>query len=361
MAKLDKIKVALQNWQAHRARPRLTSSQLQLFTSYLATMLNCGMDLVQALSVLSDGGELHLQIVASNVIRDIESGMKLSQAMSRQPETFPASYRRVIETAEETGRLGETLARMVATLERQTQTVKRVRGALVYPCCLLACSVLLVAGMLYFIFPLLISVTREAGVEPPALTRLLIALVSKKAAALIVFLGLTLVVGLRAAWIHPRFGPVVQRFFEEDTPIGRFLTRARLLACIRQFAMMLESGVDLLKSILYSGKVGESSLLLSEAFDDVYQRVKMGHSLTKSLSRHSVFPMALVGMVSVADEVGETHQCLYRFCDLFEEDLNGQIDASTALIEPVLMAGMGLVVGFILVAAFLPIYNLVQV
>jgi type IV pilus assembly protein PilC len=294
------------------------------------------------------------------MVRDIESGMRFSQAMSRQPETFPSSYRRVVETGEQTGRLGDTLARLAVTLDRQTQTTRRIKGALVYPACLLASSLLLVAGMLYFVFPMLIHVTEDAGVEPPALTRLLIVLASKKMAVCLL-LGLAVgAVLLKQLWNHPRWGPPWQRFVEENTPPGRFLTRARLLACIRQLAMMLESGVDLLRSIQYSGNVGEASLLLSEAFEDVYQRVKFGESMTQCMSRHEVFPRALTGMVSVAEEVGDAHVSLYRFCDMFEDNLNNQLDSATALIEPVLMASMGLVIGLILVAAFLPIYNLVS-
>jgi len=124
--------------------------------------------------------------------------------------------------------------------------------------------------------------------------------------------------------------------------------------------MMMESGVDLLKSILYAGNVGEGSILVREAFQALYQRVKLGESMTASMAHYPVFPQTLTGLVAVADEVGDTHQVLYRFCDLYEENLNNQLDALTALLEPVLMASMGLVVGFILVAAFLPIYNLVS-
>ena len=329
-------------------------------TSYLSIMLGCGMDLVQCLHVLSSSGEMAAQVCAEHLVRDIESGMKFSQAMSRQPETFTATYRRVVETAEETGRLGETLARLGVTLERQAETAKRIQGALVYPVCLLCCSLLLVAGMLYFVFPLLLHVTQEAGVEPPPLTRLLIVVASKKALLVVVVTGLLLGWGLRTWWNHPRWGPRLQRFTEAHTPMGRFLTRARLLASIRQLAMMLESGVDLLRSILYAGKVGEGSLLLREAFGDLYERVKFGESMTVSMGHYPVFPRTLTGMVSVADEVGDTHLSLYRFCDLFEDGLNNQLDAATALIEPILMASMGLIIGFILVAAFLPIYNLVS-
>lgn len=323
-------------------------------------MLGCGMNLIQALCVLCDSGELPIQVCASNLVRDIESGMKFSQAMSRQPETFPSAYRRVIETAEQTGRLGDTLARLGVTLERQAQTARRIKGALVYPICLLASSLLLVSGMLYFVFPMLIHVTQDAGVDPPPVTQFLITVASKKAALVLVLATMLLSVIIRQIWNHPRWGPPLQRFTELRTPPGRFLTRARLLSTIRQLAMMLESGVDLLRSIQYSGNVGEASLLLREAFEDVYQRVKYGETMTRSMSRHEVFPKALTGMVSVADEVGETHASLYRFCEMFEDSLNNQLDAATALIEPVLMASMGLVIGFILVAAFLPIYNLVS-
>lgn len=253
-----------------------------------------------------------------------------------------------------------TLARLALTLERQSRTTKRLQSTLVYPFCLLLCSVLLVAGMLYFVFPLLLKVTQDAGVEPPPLTRLLILIASKKLALELLLTGWLSGAAFRYFWKHPHWGPRVKRSFEKNTPPGRFLARVYLLAAVRQLAMMLESGVDLLKSVLYSGKVGEGSLLVSEAFQSLYERVKLGESMSSSMAHYAVFPQTLTGLVAVADEVGDVHQVLYRFCDLFEENLNNQLDAITALLEPVLMASMGLVVGFILVAAFLPIYNLVS-
>ena len=338
----------------------LSSGQLEGVTSYLAIMLECGLDLIQALVVLTKSGEMASRECARHLARDIESGMKFSQAMSRQPETFPSTYRRVVETAEEAGKLSMTLTRLSITLERQARTSKRLKSTLVYPACLLFCSVLLVSVMLYFVFPLLLKVTQDAGVEPPPLTRLLILVASKKLALILLVGGWLGGAGLRYFWKHPRWGPHLQRFLEEKTPPGRFLARIYLLGAVRQLAMMLESGVDLLKSILYAGKVGEGSLLVREAFQSVYERVKLGESLATSMARYPVFPQTLTGLVAVADEVGDVHLVLYRFCDLYEDHLNNHLDAIAALLEPVLMASMGLVVGFILVAAFLPIYNLVS-
>jgi len=168
----------------------LSSGQLQAVTSYLAIMLGCGLDLIQALVVLTESGELITRQCAQQLVRDVESGMKFSQAMSRQPETFSSTYRRVVETAEETGKLASTMARLSLTLERQSRTTKRLQSALVYPVCLLVCSLLLVAGMLYYVFPLLLKVTQDAGVEPPPLTRLLILLASKKLALGLLITGL---------------------------------------------------------------------------------------------------------------------------------------------------------------------------
>lgn len=339
-------------------RRGLSQDQVLRLTYQLYTALEGGLGLLPSLLVLIESTDQATAEAISELIKRMERGESFSSALGEQPESFSSSYRRVIETAQETGSLTFSLGRLSKTLEQQAATRRRLVAALIYPCSLLVAALIMMFGMLYFVLPMILTVTREAGVEPPLLTRWLIFIGSKRLLCqLVAGLGVGALL-LRAGLQHPRWSLKLHTFFETETPPGRFLNRYRLAATVRQMALMLEGGVDILRAILYSGRVGEGSLLLRVAFQDLYAKVKEGESLTHAMECDPFFPQLLTAMVSVAEEVGDLPRMLYLYSDLCEEEVRDYIDTATHLIEPLLMAGMGLVIGLILVGGFLPIYQL---
>lgn len=329
--------------------------QVYLFTVHLHAMLRCGMPLVQGLDVLSRSGPEATQRAARLLLKDVEAGMRFSVALSRQPDNFSSGYVKVVQTAEETGKLVECVERLAQTLDRQNMTVRRLTSALVYPCFLLVSSVAMVTAMVYLVFPMIVRVTADAGVRPPALTRALIAVSHPWVLVLVLC---ALVAGSVLAWLVLR-RPFLRRLGEEFFPPWRFYVRLQVLRSTRQLALMLESGVDLLRSLVHGAQVGDGSLLVREAYADILRRTRAGEELGRCFAEHSVFPRSLPGMMSVSAETGTVAPMLHRFCDMLEDSLNSQIDAATALLEPMMLAFMGIVIGLILIAAFLPIYQLI--
>lgn len=348
------------NLAASRRVGGLKPQDLQLLTLHLATMLGCGVSLSQALAVLGNSEHDAVAICARRLLKHLEGGHPLSQAMSAQPETFSGSYVGVIETGEVTGGLHLSLARLAQTLERQNEVLRRLKGALVYPAFLLLSCGALMMVMLYLIFPMVISVTAAAGVEPPLLTQVLIVLTRPRTlVSLLVAIGLPIFLLVRL-WLHPQRGLRMRRAFERRSPVGRFYAHVQVLSSMRHLALMVGSGVDLLKALIHSGRIGESSVLVREAFTEVIKKVKLGFELSASLEQHAVFPPALSGMVAVSEATGRLDHMLNKFCDLFEEGLNSKISVVSAALEPIILMVMGVVIGTILIAAFLPIYKLVS-
>ena len=347
-------------WNTQPKVARLKPEQLYMFTVYLDTMIRCGISLLPCLEVLSRGGDLRLCNCAEQLARDVEAGMRFSMALSRQPATFSSSYVRIMQTAEATGKMGECLRRLAVTLNRQNDTSRRLFGALFYPAFLVVASALLVGAMVYFVFPMIIKVTQDAGVDPPALTRNLMTLAQPK--VLIIGLSTLLVSGLAFVHIvrHRTWGPVLRRILEAYTPPGRFYVRVLLLRCARQLALLLDSGVDMMRALTYAASMGEGSVLLSEAFEDVLLKTRSGETLADSFASHSVFPSMLSAMVSVSDMAGDTQRMLNQFCDVLEDQLNNELSTVTSLLEPMMLALMGVVIGVILLAAFMPIYDLAK-
>lgn len=341
--------------QATTPRPKqtgLSQAQLLRLTYQLATALSGGLGLIPSLLVVGASGESHSGEIVSELIAAMEQGQSFSQALGLHPRTFPSSYRRMVESAEQTGELGFCLQRLADTLERHHKIRRSLISATVYPLCLLAAAVALIWAMLWFVLPMILSVTQEAGIEPPWLTRCLMALTRPE-----LLLPLALGSGLLGVGLS-RAAPRYQRQFELHTPVGRILTRYRLVTAIRQLALMLEGGVDLLRAIRYSSRVSEQSLSLSSAFEGLYERVVDGEALSASMGQNPEFPHLLVAMVAVAEEVGEMPQMLYRYVELCEEDLIDRIQTASRLLEPLLLLVMGLGIGLILIASFQPIYQL---
>ncbi len=340
-------------------RKGLNSEELLGLTVRLETLLRCGMTLGSAVDALGRGDASVVGETCRALSASLRVGHSFSKSMARLPESFPPEYYRVVEIGEATGRLDSCLQRLAATLERQNRTMRALKSALVYPAFLLLSCAAMVFVILFFVFPMIVKVTADAGVEPPALTRALIFLTSPKMLLLLLLSALP-AVGLLVASRHPVAGPHIQRLYEEYTPLGEFHAQTRVLISIRQLALMLECGIPLLKALNYAYLVGQESILVKEAYDRICREVRVGALLGECFSRQPVFPAFLSGMLSVSDELGDTHRSLYRVADLLESNLNDRVTTVTAVLEPVLMAVMGVVIGTTMVAAFLPIYNLIQ-
>lgn len=137
------------------------------------------------------------------------------------------------------------------------------------------------------------------------------------------------------------------------------MARTQAIMCIRQLALMLDSGVDLVRGLGLIAKVGQQSLLVQVAFKDISRMVSEGEKLSEGFARHPVFPRSLSAMVAVSEEAGGTSEILYRLGDILEEELQTKIKAISAALEPILMGAVGVVVGTVILGAFLPVYNLV--
>ena len=192
-------------------RRGLSQDQVLRLTYQLYTALEGGLGLLPSLLVLIESTDEATAEAISELIKRMERGESFSSALGEQPESFSSSYRRVIETAQETGSLTFSLGRLSKTLEQQAATRRRLVAALIYPCSLLVAALIMMFGMLYFVLPMILTVTREAGVEPPLLTRWLIFIGSKRLLCqLVAGLGVGALL-LRAGLQHPRWSLRLRR------------------------------------------------------------------------------------------------------------------------------------------------------
>ena len=353
---LPKIFRRLATPEAH-----LKGDELHRFTINLELMLASGISLTKALDVFCGSNNVALATVSQKLHKSISNGRYLSQAMAQQPKSFSKSFCRLIESGEVTGKITDCLRRAGESQEKQQHIAATLKKATVYPAILLVSSSLMILLMLYLVFPMMLKVTGEVGVDPPALTQLVISLSSPKAfgsVALCLFVAYLLV-----EWElrNPASDGQIRVLFESKTPPGRFFALTQMTLSLRQLALMLETGTDLLSSIRLAREIGHRSFLLDHAYKDIAERVKAGQYLSDGFKAHSVFPPLLPAMVQVGEETGDVHRIISQFCDATEDDMETKINTLSAMLEPLLMGAMGFVVGTILLAAFLPVYQLVSV
>lgn len=343
------------------SEPRLSKDDFYRFTINLELMLASGIGITKALEVFAESQNPNLSTVAQKLNQSIASGHHLSQAMAQQPKSFSKGFCRLIQSGEVTGKIPECLNRSALTQEKNLELVRTIKKATVYPLILLVSSAVMIALMLYLVFPMMLKVTGDVGVDPPALTQLVINLASPKVfgtLALLLFMAyLTIEWELR----NPAGENHFRLFLEASFPPGKLLVLTLGISSLRQLALMLETGTDLMSSLKIAREIAEQSVLLKRAYLDIEERVRAGQYLSEGFEAHPVFPKLLPAMVKVAEEAGDIHSMLYRFCDIVEDEMQSKVDTFSALLEPIMMGAMGFVVGTILLAAFLPVYQLVAI
>ncbi len=329
------------------------------FTRNLGLLINAGIPLLRSIETLSKQAEDPFTAEVLWTIHDgVSSGHYLSQSCSLFPRVFPPAYVRILQTGEMTGQLHKSIESLAFFLERQGQTQQRVTSALVYPAFLLVASFALVLVMVYGVFPMILKVTGDMGVNPAPLTKGLIAVASPWTVLLMGLLASGCLVGGRILLHHPRLGPRVRLWLETSTPPGQFYTSFLLLQSLRQLSLLLRGGVDLLKAVAHVCEFSKDSVVIAQAFEALYLRVRAGQKLSACLSKDKLFSRTLTSMISVSEETGNVDVLMGRYCDMLEEALSDRIETLSSVIEPVVLSVMGIVIGTILLASFGPLYSL---
>lgn len=337
----------------------LNSNDLSLYVAQLALMLRCGLPLARALDILGSSGDPRFETVSEKLVFEIMAGFTLSGAMARQPKSFSPYCCATVQAGEVSGQLVACLERLAVSLEKKLAMVRRIKGALIYPSVLAVACFGMILVVLYLVFPMVIKVTAQTGVEPPALTRLLMSVSSPNilfAAMGVVFLLVNAVVLILR---DEERSKALRLAFEISTPPGAMLARTQVSEALQQLALMLDTGIDLGKALSVAASVTGKSVLVSSALKSIRAEIIDGREFSAALEQFPVFPRFVGSMVRVAEEGGSLSKSMLQTADMIDEDLDHRIDILSSLVEPVLMGVAGVCVGTVLLGAFLPLYNLI--
>jgi len=339
---------------------KVKQKEVAVMSRQLATMVNAGLSLLRSLSVLKEqAGHPGLAKVIGEVRSNVEKGSSLSAALERQPKVFSKLYVAMIKAGESGGVLDETLNRLADTLEAQVALRSKVKSAMAYPVAVLGLVVLVVTGMMLFVVPQFVGMYASLGGDLPVPTRLLIGL----SALLTKFWYLVGLLIFGAVWGFKRWkrteaGLRVWDRFKLRVPVFGLLTHKTAISRFsRTLAVLARTGVPILPALaIVEQTVG--STVVADAVKAVAVSVKDGDTLSGPLENHPVFPPMVVQMMAVGEETGALDAMLEKVADFYDQEVSDTVDALTSLLEPLMIVFMGLTVGAILVALYLPMFGI---
>lgn len=341
---------------------RVSAKDVAVFSRQFATMINSGLSLLRALAILSEQTDNRkLAEVIEEVKRDVEKGTSLSEAMEQHPKVFSRLYVAMIKAGEVGGVLDGTLLRLADSLERQVEMRGKVKSAMTYPIAVLGLVVLIVIGMLIFLVPQFQDMYSQLGGELPVPTQILVG-ISHFMVAYWWLMGLItvgLVVAFRA-WVKTDSGRLTFDTIKLKIPIfGTLIQKSAIARFSQTLASLTRTAVPILQAMDIVAETAGNEVV-ARAIRDVQSSVKEGESLAGPLAEHPVFPPMVVQMLSVGEETGALDTMLDKLGDFYDAEVRSTVDSLTSLLEPALMVVLGGSVGSMILALYLPMFNLVK-
>ena len=342
---------------------KIRPKSLQIFSRQFATMIEAGLNVVGALVILEQQtDDKYLAVVIREIRVDVEGGMLLSQAMNRHPKVFNRLYVAMVEAGEAAGILDVVLDRVAFQIEKETMIKRRVKGAMIYPTMVLLFATLVLMGMLMFLVPIFVNIFAQLGGDLPALTKLVVAMSDLiKGNWYIIFPGLAgTFFGIRKAKKTEQGRQVWDRLkLRIPMKIGDVVLKVTLARFSRTLSTLVAAGVDIIKALEITGTTA-GNYVIEEALADVRQRVGEGVPIAQPLVENPIFPPMVSQMVKIGEETGELEKMLGKIADFYEDEVDASIQTLTSIVEPVMMMGVGLMVGVVIISMYLPMFKMLS-
>jgi type IV pilus assembly protein PilC len=359
-AKLTEIPTLKQKTIGFGLRFNVSDEDMVLFSRQMATLLDSGVVLLRALEVCSRQVSSHRLVATLQGMRkDIENGLSFSEALERHPRVFSKFWVNLVRTGEASGNLPLVLNQLAKFLEEMTSLKRKAISAMIYPVILATVAILAVFFFTVFIIPVFKGIFDNFQIELPVLTRAVLAISnSLRASLLYIVIGIGL-----GIWLFSRFAQTEAAKFFLDGLKFKIPVFGRLfrLVAIQRFAAslgtLLESGVPILHALDIVAK-SSSNRVVERALGEVREQVRAGKPMAAPLEKSEIFGPMVVQMVNVGEEVGELGKMLKKVSEYFDEQISVFLNGIAAMIEPIVIVAMGVVVGIIVVAMFLPIFQI---
>ncbi|MHB0914459.1 MAG: type II secretion system F family protein [Thermoleophilia bacterium] len=344
---------------------RIKARNITVFSRQFATMINSGLALLRALYILENQTEnTKLAAVIGKLRSDVEGGTALSEALEKFPNVFSRLYVNMVRAGEAGGILDETLDRVADQLESEDSLKRQVRSAMVYPMLIGVFALMVLMAMMIFIIPIFAKMYADLGSQLPMLTRIMVNLSNTIKSIYGLFIGIAIggaIYGL-VRLKRTEQGTRVWDRMKLNLPmgIGEIIRKLSMARFSRTLSTLVSSGVPILQAIDITGETAGNSVV-ADAMKNVKSSVKEGRPMSEELSQASVFPPMVVQMIAVGEETGAVDVMLTKIADFYEDEVNAAVKSLTSILEPIMMIGVGGLVGVIVISLYLPIFNLMSV
>ncbi len=332
---------------------------LSIMSRQFAVMINSGLSLLRALTILAEQTEnKELARLLGEVRNDVETGVELSSALGKNPQVFPPLMVNMIRAGEVGGFLDTVLLQIAENYEAEVKLKSKIKSAMTYPVVVFIIAILAVVGMLLFIVPIFATMFEDLGGELPAPTKILVFLSgAMKIAAPVGFVGLIV---FFITWPKVKRTQRVRNVVDPlklKAPIfGSLVQKVALSRFARNLGTMMRCGVPILQALdIVAATTG--NVVLERAIRDVQESVRSGESLAKPLENHAVFPPMVVQMMAVGEDTGALDTMLHKISDFYDADVEATTEALTSLIEPLMIAVIGGIIGSMIIALYMPIFS----
>ena len=339
---------------------RVKVAQLATFAKQMAGLTNAGLPLMRTLSILIEQSEDKvLQSALVTVHADVETGSSLSSALARHPKVFPPLLISIVRVGESGGFLGQSLASIAKTYAGEAELQNKIRTATTYPMVVLGVAIVGVLAMVTFIVPIFEGMFAGMGSQLPIPTQILVTL-SKNMVWVLPLLVVAAVIAL-LWWRSNKDTDRVRRIVDPlklKLPVfGTLVTKIAVARFSRSLSMMLHAGVPLIQALEIVGEAS-NNWAVERAVNDIQASIRQGRSFSVPLAKAGVFPPMVAQMVSVGEESGTLADMLASIADVYENDVDTATDQLASTIEPLLIVGIGVIIGGMVVSLYMPIFSL---
>jgi type IV pilus assembly protein PilC len=341
----------------------LKARHVTVMARQLATMISSGLSLLRALYVLEEQTEApKLKRAITAVRQDVEAGLALSQAMAKHPKVFSDLFVAMVRAGETGGNLEEVLDRVAIQLEKDDNLRRTVRSAMVYPILIGVFAVAVLIGMVLFIIPIFADMFEDLGGELPSLTRFMITLSDgmREFWYLLFLVPIAIVFAFRK-WKRSDRGGYMWDALKLRFPmrIGDIVRKIAVARFARTLGTLTASGVPILQAIDITARTA-GNRVISDPMTEVSDRVREGQPLATPLARTGVFPVMVTQMLAVGEETGAMDRMLHKLADFYDDEVATSLKSLTSIIEPLMMIGVGAIVGLVVIAMYMPMFKIFE-
>jgi type IV pilus assembly protein PilC len=344
-------------------RKRVKQAEIAVFTRQFSVMLDAGLPLVQCLDAIAQQHTNQtFKSVLEQVRNDVEAGSTLSDAMSRHPRVFDPLFTNMVAAGEAGGILDTILQRLSIFIEKIVKLKRALRSALIYPVVILTIAVVVVGIILWKVVPVFRTLFEGFNVQLPLLTRLVIALSSFiETYFLFIFAFVGLVIfGIRTYYRTENGKLAIDTFLLKVPTLGEILRKIGIARFTRTLATLLTSGVPILDGLEITAKTAGNAVL-EGVLRQVRKHIEEGKTVTEPMRQSKFFPPIVTQMVSVGESTGELDTMLVKVADYYEDEVDVVVANMLTILEPFLMVVLGVIVGGVVIAMYMPLFKLVSV